>query len=336
MQFLLIRSLDDSLAPKELGVKVKKFVMIGKIENVPLREIWKHEAHNFTTWLENNIDILDTVLDFRLSNISREHGTGNFSVDIVAEDESGNIVIIENQLEKSNHDHLGKIITYLASVGASKAIWIVSEPRQEHIKAISWLNESELAEFYLLKIQGIKIGNSEPAPLLTLIVGPSEEVREAGETKKQYADRHHERKEFWKFLLEKAKQRTKLHANISPGMYNWVGTSSGYNGINYNYTIGQHEGKVEVYIDHDRTTGEKNKQTFDFLLSNKEEIEKIFGGQLDWDEIEGKRACRIAKYFNDGGYRDKDKWDLIASKMIDAMIRLEKAFQPFIAKIKHY
>ena len=248
--------------------------MIGKIEKVELRDVWKHEAHDFTAWLENNMDILNGVLDFQLTNPSREHGTGNFSVDIVAEDDSGNIVVIENQLEKSNHDHLGKLITYLAAVGATKAIWIVTEPRQEHIKAVSWLNESELAEFYLLKIEGIKIGKSEPAPLVTLIVGPSEEVREAGETKKQFADRHYERKEFWKLLLDKAKTKTKLHSNISPGMYNWAGTGAGFSGIGYNYTIGQHYAKVELYIDHDRTTGEGNKRTFDFLFGHKEEIER--------------------------------------------------------------
>ncbi|HQK64961.1 MAG TPA: DUF4268 domain-containing protein, partial [Tenuifilaceae bacterium] len=148
--------------------------MIGKIEKVPLRNIWKHEAKDFTTWLQNNIDVLTQVLDFQISNVEREQSTGNFNVDLVAEDENGNPVIIENQLEKSNHDHLGKVITYLASIGAGKAIWIVSEPRQEHVKAISWLNESTAAEFYLFKIEGIKIGNSDPAPLLTLIVGPSE------------------------------------------------------------------------------------------------------------------------------------------------------------------
>ena len=114
--------------------------MIGKITKVPLRNIWKHEAKDFTSWLQNNIDVLNQVIDFQLSNVEREQSTGNFNVDLVAEDDDGNPVIIENQLEKSNHDHLGKVITYLASIGASKAIWIVSEPRQEHIKAISWLN----------------------------------------------------------------------------------------------------------------------------------------------------------------------------------------------------
>jgi len=309
-------------------------IMIGKIEKVALREIWKHEAHDFTTWFENNLDVLSSVLDFKLVNPRREHGTENFSVDIVAEDDSGNIVVIENQLEKSNHDHLGKIITYLAAVGASKAIWVVSEPRQEHIKAVSWLNESELAEFYLLKIEGIRIGNSVPAPLLTLIVGPSEEVREAGETKKQYADRHHERKDFWKLLLDRAKPRTRLHSNISPSMYNWIGTSSGYNGINFNYGIGQHDGKVELYIDHDRGTGEKNLETFNFLLSHKEEVENAFGGPLEWENLEGKRACRIAKYVTIGGYRDKDKWDIIADAMIQDMINLEKSLNPYISKLR--
>jgi Domain of unknown function (DUF4268) len=308
--------------------------MVGKIEKVALREIWKHEAHDFTTWLENNIDVLNSVLDFQLSPPEREKNTGNFNVDLVAEDENGNIVVIENQLEKSNHDHLGKVITYLASVGATKAIWIVSEPRQEHVKAMSWLNESTSAEFYLFKIEGIKIGNSAPAPLLTLIVGPSDEVREAGQTKKEYAERHHLRKEFWQFLLEKAKEKTKLHSNISPGMYSWIGTGAGIGGVSFNYVIGQHEAKVELYIDHDKETGERNKEIFDKLFESKKEIEEKFEGTLEWERLDGKRACRIAKYFEGVGYKDNDKWEVLCEQMIISMIKLEKALTPFIQKIK--
>ena len=126
--------------------------MIGKIEKVPLRDIWKHEANDFTKWLQNNIDVLSEVINLPLSNVEREQTTGNFYVDLTAEDNSGNTVIIENQLEKSNHDHLGKIITYLSSMEANTAIWIVSEPRPEHVSAINWLNESTAANFYLLKI----------------------------------------------------------------------------------------------------------------------------------------------------------------------------------------
>ncbi|MCR5765664.1 MAG: hypothetical protein K6G09_06785, partial [Treponema sp.] len=156
--------------------------MIGKIEKVPLRDIWKHEANDFTKWLQNNIDVLSEVINLPLTNVEREQTTGNFYVDLTAEDNSGKTVIIENQLEKSNHDHLGKTITYLSSMDAATAIWIVSEPRPEHVSAINWLNESTAANFYLLKIEGVKIGNSDPAPLLTLIVGPSEETENVGKS----------------------------------------------------------------------------------------------------------------------------------------------------------
>ena len=117
--------------------------MIGKIERVKLREVWKHEAYDFTRWLEENIDVLNDVLDISIVNVEREKKAGTFSVDLVGEDDSGNVVVIENQLEKSDHDHLGKLITYLVAMDAKVAIWIVSNPRPEHINAISWLNESD-------------------------------------------------------------------------------------------------------------------------------------------------------------------------------------------------
>jgi len=305
---------------------------IGKIEKVSLREVWKHEAQDFTRWLQLNIDVLNSVLDFQLSNPEKEKATGDFNVDIVAEDEDGHLVIIENQLEKSNHDHLGKVITYLSAIEAKKAIWIVSDPRPEHIKAISWLNESTDAEFYLIKVEGIKIADSLPAPLLTLIVGPSQEVKEAGEKKKEYAERHHLRKDFWTHLLEKAKLKTKLHSNISPGMYSWIGTGSGISGVHFNYCIGQHDSKVELYIDKGIVT--ENKEIFDHLYKNKENIEGVFGGDLSWERLDNKRASRIAYYFDNGGYRDQNKWEEVSEKMIDAMIRLEKSINPFLNKLK--
>ena len=90
--------------------------MIGKIDRVPLRDVWKHEASDFTKWLEENIEILNDILDLNLTTAEREKDAGDFSVDLVAEDDKGNPVVIENQLERSNHDHLGKLITYLTAV----------------------------------------------------------------------------------------------------------------------------------------------------------------------------------------------------------------------------
>jgi RecB family endonuclease NucS len=114
---------------------------IGRLERVALREVWPHEALDFTQWLEENADALADVLDFTPSNIERERAAGSFSVDLVAEDDDGRAVVIENQLERSDHDHLGKLITYLTAFDAARAVWIVAQPRPEHVSAIAWLNE---------------------------------------------------------------------------------------------------------------------------------------------------------------------------------------------------
>ncbi len=307
--------------------------MIGKITRKPLRDVWKHETY-FTTWLEENIDVLNDILDINLSGAEREKSAGKFSVDIVAEDENGNPVIIENQLEKSNHDHLGKLITYLTVIGAKVAIWIVADPRPEHVSAISWLNESSSASFYLLKVEAIKIGDSEPAPLLTLIVGPSEEVRDAGVVKKDFTERHFIRHQYWTQLLEYAKTKTKLHANIKPSHYNWVGTGAGSQGLGFNYTVTQHESVVELYIDKGKDSTEQNKDIFNKLYDSREEIEKAFGESLEWQRLDERQACRIKKFITLGGYRDtEDKWPKIHEDMVDAMIRLEKALKPHINKL---
>ena len=132
---------------------------IGKLKKVPLREIWKDEAKNFTSWLGENIDTLNDALEINLSITDKEKSVGPFSADLVAEDENGDVVAIENQLEKTDHDHLGKIVTYLSNLDNAKtAIWITGNPREEHKKAIDWLNEftpDDIA-FYLIKVEAKK------------------------------------------------------------------------------------------------------------------------------------------------------------------------------------
>jgi len=309
--------------------------MIGKIKRVPLREVWKHEAIDFTKWLEENLDVLDERLDVKLSNVEREKDAGDFYVDLVAEDDNGNPVIIENQLEKSNHDHLGKLITYLTLMGAKTAIWIVSDARPEHIAAVSWLNESAAASFYLLKVEAIQIGESPPAPLLTLIVGPSEEGRIIGGKKKEIAERYAIRYRFWTGLLDVARTKTKLHANISPSEHNWLGTGAGIRGLGFNYAVTQHEAYTELYIDRGKDADEENLSIFKQLFATKEEVERAFGGPLEWQELENRRACRIRYTITVGGYRDDEaRWPAIHEATVEAMIRLEKALAPQIKKLK--
>ena len=305
--------------------------MIGKIQRMKLREVWKHEALNFTSWLEENVDVLNDALDLDLVSVDREQNAGDFSVDLVGEDSSGNVVVIENQLERSDHDHLGKVITYLTALDAKTAVWIVSHPRSEHVKAIAWLNESSSASFYLVKVEAIRIGDSLPAPLLTLITGPSEEATKAGNTKKELAERHVLRERFWTRLLEHAKLKTKLHTSISPSHSSFVGTSAGLPyGLSLNYVLRQHDGQVELYIDADRETGEGNKVALEHLMQQRDDIEKEFGEQLEWESVEGRRACRIRHLISQGGWQDEEKWPQAYSSMVDAMVRLERSLRPHL------
>ena len=306
---------------------------IGKIERVPLRDVWKHEAHNLTVWLEDNFDVLNEVLDFNLTSVERERAAGAFSVDLLGEDDAGRTTVIENQLEKSNHDHLGKLITYVAMTEARAAVWVVSEPRPEHVRAISWLNESSPADFYLLKIEGIRISGSMPAPLLTLIVGPSEESREVGEVKKERAERHQIFRRFWTALLDRGKERTRLFTSLSPGDYHWLGTGSGKRGLSFNVSVTQHAAATELYIDRGRGADEENLRIFDALHAAKDEIENVYGGPLEWLRLDNRRACRIVQRIDIGGYRDEERWPEIQDRLIDAMIRLEKALKPHIGRL---
>ena len=316
-----------------------KKTKIGKIKKVSLRELWKKEDKDFTRWLEDDIGYLNDILDFDITIESREEKVGPFKVDLFGEDNFGNKVIIENQLEKTDHDHLGKIITYLTNLGANIAIWIASKPTEEHIKAIEWLNEitPDDISFYLIKVEAIKI-ESQPlaAPLFRIIKGPSKESKQLGAEKKEYAQRHILRKEFWTQLLDKAKEKTNLHSNVSPSIYSGIGTGAGKSGIGYDYGITNKYGSCEIYLDSGKEFEEPNinKNRFDQLYSHKNEIEKEFGENLNWERLDDRRASRISVHFEGVGLKDKDKWDDLQHKMIETMIKLEKAFRKYIKQLK--
>lgn len=310
---------------------------IGRLQRVPLREVWKHEALDFTQWLENNLEVLNEALDLNLISAEREKSAGDFSVDLVAEDDNGGTVVIENQLEKSNHDHLGKLITYLTSMGAEKAVWIVSDPRPEHVKAIAWLNETSSADFYMVKIEAVKIESSPAAPLLTLIVGPSAEAKEVGQTKHNIAERYSIRKRWWTALIERSAQVTKTHAHLSPSENGWIRTSAGIRGLYFVYVVMQNECRVELYID--RSEGEdaeqENKQIFDQLFAHKDTIDQAFGTPLVWERLDGRRASRIQFTRSGGGYRSPDEeWPKIQDETIRDMDKLEKTLQPYLKQLK--
>jgi hypothetical protein len=312
--------------------------MVSKLIEVPLREIWKKEAKDFTAWLEDNIDYLNEELETTLTIISREKDVGPFQADLVAEDESGEKVVIENQLETTDHEHLGKLITYLSNLYAKSAIWITSKPNQEHINAINWLNEignRAGIKFYLIEVKAYKIDNSPPAPKFSIIVGPSEEAKTIGREKEEDAERHIRRKEFWKKLLEKAENKLPLYSNVSPSRDHWLSAGSGRSGIHYNFLIyARGGGGMELVISRGKDSQEENKKIFDELLSHKEEIEREFGEQITWRRLESKISSRLEVEYPIGGLYQPEKWDELQEKMIDGMIRFEKALKKHIAKLK--
>jgi hypothetical protein len=299
---------------------------ISRLTKVPLRDLWRHEAHGFTKWLADNLDFLSETLGFQVTFDEREVAAGSFSADIRAEDPQGNYVIIENQLERTDHDHLGKLITYMSNLDAKTAIWITSEPRPEHEAAVHWLNETLPADtaFYLIKLDAYRIGDSDPAPHFTVVAGPSPETKQIGEQKKELAERHVQRMEFWRLLIDRMKTELPPYKNLSPGKENWVGTTLGKGGLNYNFVIRMDDARVELYIDLGEM--ESNKSIYDSLFERKEQIEKAFGNKLEWQRLDDKRACRI--YFPiQKGLMQVDEWQDTQSKMIEAMKQLHKVMQ---------
>lgn len=309
-------------------------MQIGRLEQVPLRELWAHEAQDFTTWLAENIDFLSDKLGIVLSVEQQEAPAGSFVVDILASDETGETVVIENQLERTDHDHLGKLITYLSNFDAKRAIWIARDPRPEHEKSVHWLNEALPVdtEFYLLKIEAYRIGDSPAAPLLTIVAGPSPEAKQIGEQKKELAERHVQRLEFWRQLLERANQRTNLHARVSPCKDNWLGAGSGMSGLAFNYVIRMDGGQVELFIN--AGEADLNKQLYDQFFEAKDQIEEQFGEPLEWQRMDQRKGSRIAYYFTSGGLKDRERWPQIQDDMADAMVRLENALKPHIRRLR--
>lgn len=238
-------------------------------------------------------------------------------------------------MEKTDHTHLGQIITYLTNLEAKTAIWISSNPVEEHKKAIEWLNEttSDDISFYLIQLEAIKIGNEQvAAPLFTVIKGPSKEIKQIGAEKKEYAKRHVIRKEFWaQFISERNKQNS-LCANVSPSTDNWIPVALGMAGVNINLVVSKKYARVEIFIN--RGEKDENKKIFDFFFSLKGIIEKDFGDKLIWEKMEDNVTSKI-KYQLDGVDVSNEKnWEKMNTFLIDGVVRMHNAFQNPVRKLR--
>jgi hypothetical protein len=214
---------------------------------------------------------------------------------------------------------------------ARGAIWIVAEPRPEHVTAMAWLNEASGADFYLVKVQAIRIDDSPAAPLLTLIVGPSEGAKEVGRVKQESAERHDFRKQWWTELVRRPDAKT--HAHISPGINMYLGTTSGIRGLNFTYTVWPDQCGAELYIDRGAGSEEENTRIFEQIREQCAGMEQAVPGQVVWEPLENRRACRIRVY-QPGGYKSPpEEWPAIQGRVVATMTALESVLRPVLAKL---
>lgn len=308
---------------------------IGKIVKVNLREIWKHEAQDFTIWLSKNIEYLNEVIASDITVQTTEGNVGPFRVDIYGEDSSGNKVIIENQLEKTDHAHLGQLLTYLVNLEANIAIWISANPVEEHRQVVEWLNETtpEGMYFYLIKVEGVKIdGQDRVAPLFTVVEGPTIERKKIGSEKKEFARRHGVRERFWAQLIGEMNKHNNLCEHLSPGKDQWIGISLGVTGISLNLVATGDYVRAEIYIN--RGDRDENKRIFDFFLASKNEIEKAFGGPLVWERMDDRVTSRVKSELAEVDIFDESNWAKMNSFLIDVTPRLHASFREPIQRLR--
>jgi hypothetical protein len=304
---------------------------IGKLEKIDLRHIWKNEATDFTVWIEDNIDHLSDFLGFDLEVLEREKKVGSFSIDLLAQTSNGDKVIIENQLEKTDHTHLGQIITYFTNLDAKCVIWIAREIRQEHANAINWLNEFTGIAFYLIQVEAYKIGQSDPAPYFKLVCKPDEEMKAIGTEIKDLSDRGKFNIQFWETMMEKCKGRLDHFCNKKASKYHFHTGGAGKGGFSFNFIASKKGSGIELYID--SGDEDKNLAYLKELELSKNEIEKEFGKSLSWEELSEKRACRIRFTICSDSITECDVAKA-QDQMISWMEKFESVIRPRLKNLK--
>ena len=299
---------------------------ISRLQEVDIRKLWKHEQYDFSAWLaeDENIELLNEKLGLTLVDINTEAYVGAYRCDIVAVDETTGIkVIIENQLENSNHDHLGKIITYASGLDAKVIVWIVKEARDEHRSAIEWLNNNTVQDinFFLIEIHAYKIGDSEPAPMFQIIEEPNDfikGVKPDGPMNKSQS----ERVEFWNLFNEHLINRGKPLAIRKVGSALSYDMSVGKSGVKISIGLINKDSyiSVELYI-------YDNKALFDQLYEERKDIHKELGFELEWLRLENKKASRILYKINGLNFDDHSNYDRLIEEAIDKAIVMRDVFK---------
>lgn len=319
-----------------------------RVERVPLRTVWPREQQDFSRWLVENIDFLNEQLPFDVDpeSLRPEQAAGDFWVDVVGDatdpDSAEPIkVVIENQLGQTDHDHLGKVLTYVAAFDAKAAIWISARARPEHAKAVQWLNDESTIDAWLFGVEVIRIAGSPEAPLLTQIVGPSELSRKAKVDKRASELDRSERGGFWAVVLPRVAEACRhlgvwQGKRVSASAQVWHRVPDSPGRIGWEIWVSQHGSWICIRVDAE--SQEEANHYFDQLQREKEAVEAEFGGPLMWDPLEAYQTSRI-RWDNprSGGFRDDSElWPAVGDDLADAMSRLVAATKGRVAALVPY
>jgi Domain of unknown function (DUF4268) len=310
---------------------------LGKLERIPLRKAWAHEAGEFTPWLAqaDNLTLLAESLGLsELELVGTEHPVGDFKVDILCTDDGGK-VIIENQLEKTNHTHLGQILTYAAGVGARKVIWLAEAFRTEHVAALEFLNQhtTDELDFFAVEIELWRIGDSPMAPSFNVVVKPNDWAKTGQQNAKAAATTTPTKQrqlKFWTGWQAWLQAKGSTLRTQKPLPQHWTNIALGRSGIHLAATVNSRESRVgmEVYINH-----ENSKSMFKQLQAHQVEIDTALGAQLEWMELPDGHACRILQVRPESPLDSEDQWPAFFAWLEQAALRMSEVFRPLVKEL---
>ena len=313
---------------------------LSSIQRVELRNVWPNEASNFTPWLAENISELGTALGLELELRQREADVGEYSLDILASDlNSGRPVVIENQLETTDHNHLGKLLTYAAGFDANVVVWLTREFRDEHRQALDWLNQrtGEDTQFFGVVVELWSIDESRAAPHFNLVAAPNDWGKEsvnqaAGREPGNPSAKGERYRAFFQELINTLREQHRFTSAKVAQSQNWYSFSSGHSQFRYSASFtGQQQARVEVYID--SGDGDENRALFERLAEHRDTIANDLGDVLDWQPLEDKRACRIASD-RPGTIDDSDDvLEEINNWMVNRLIAFKGVFNRYFQEL---
>ena len=307
---------------------------LGKIKEVDIRSVWPHEQYDFSKWLadEENIRALGEEMNLSLTDVDTEQFVGSYRCDIICKDElTGKSVLIENQLEQTNHDHLGKIITYASGLDASVVVWIVAKARAEHASAIEWLNKhtDDEISFFLIEVHAYTIGDSAPAPMFKIVEQPNDFAKtvKAIAHKGELNETQTNRLQFWTQFNDVIEQRGKPFNKRKATSDHWYSVAIGSSQchISIDLVNKEHRIRVGVWVS-------DNKELYDCFYEHKDEIEDSAGCNFVWDRLDNKKAAIICTYISGLNYNKQENYPELMNKIVDLVIVMRSAFTPFINK----